>query len=303
MMNTKKTLVFLAGGMGSRYKALKQVDGMLDNGSPIMEYSFYDALQAGFNKFVFIISEAVPREYIDKISRIAQQQKVECIWIIQRLSSFVENPKYLEHREKPWGTGHALLCAKEVVKENFLIVNADDFYGKKSFETAAELCKNGSINEENYAIVSYLLKNTLSKNGSVSRGLCAVNSSGFLTDIEELTQIKSENNQIFAETEMGKRTLSPEDLVSMNFWVFHPSIFQCLENGFKDFLSKNPGLKTEYILPEVVRNHLHHKEIAVQVVESDETWKGVTYPQDKEEVRDFLEQKIKRKIYPEHLWI
>lgn len=299
-MTTKKSLLFLAGGLGSRYNGLKQVEGILANNSPILEYSLFDAIRAGFNKFVFIINASVPESFIQKISEILEKRNLEFHWIVQSITDFVPVTFSTENRTKPFGTGHAVLCAKNVVNENFLVINADDFYGKNSFETASKLMEN--ITPENYATIAFPLKNTLSKNGSVSRGICEINENENLKSIEELTKIQSENSEIFAETSNGKRMLNPDDLVSMNFWMFHPSFFRFLERDFKNFIEKNPDEKQEFFLPSVVGKCIKENEVSVSVNVSDEIWKGVTYPEDKAEVQEFLKEKIKNGIYPENLW-
>jgi len=299
-MKQKKSLIFLAGGLGSRYNGLKQVEGILANNSPILEYSLFDAIRAGFNKFVFIINASVPESFIQKISEIPEKRNLEFHWIVQSITDFVPETFSTENRTKPFGTGHAVLCAKNVVDENFLVINADDFYGKNSFETASKLMEN--ITPENYATIAFPLENTLSKNGSVSRGICEINENGNLKSIEELTKIQSENSEIFAETSNGKRMLNPDDLVSMNFWMFHPSFFRFLERDFQDFIKKNPDEKQEFFLPSVVGKYIEENEISVAVNVSDEIWKGVTYPEDKAEVQEFLKEKIKNGIYPENLW-
>lgn len=299
-MHIKKSVVFLAGGLGSRYQGLKQVDGILENGAPIIEYSLYDAIESGFDKFVFIISEAVPQEFIRRVSGILDKKKLEYHWIIQRLSDFVADPP--ENREKPWGTGHALLCAKNVIQENFLVINADDFYGPGSFERASQLIDAGTVTPQNYATIAFLLENTLSDNGSVSRGLCAVNQSGKLKSVEELTDIRSSGDEVVALSAGERLILNPEDLVSMNFWIFHPSIFQFLALDFERFLGGKPSLKSEFFLPEVIDRKIKKGEISVTVEQSHEMWKGITYPEDKRNVQQFLMKKTTENIYPENLW-
>ncbi len=301
-MSIKKTIVFLAAGLGSRYNGLKQVEGILPNNSPILEYSLFDAIWAGFDKFVFIINASVPESFIHEISEILQKRNLEFHWIIQKTTDFVPEKFSPQNRAKPFGTGHAVLCAKNVVDENFLVINADDFYGRYSFETAFKLMENQIITSKNYAMIAYPLENTLSKNGSVSRGICTLNESENLKSIEELTKIQSENSDIFAETETGKRILNPNDLVSMNFWIFHPSFFGFLENGFNDFIERNPKEKEEFFLPSVVGKCIEKNGISVAVKVSNEIWKGVTYPEDKTEVREFLMEKTEKGIYPENLW-
>ena len=301
METSKKTLLVLAGGLGSRYKSLKQVDGML-NESTILEYSVYDALQAGFNKIVFIINNSVPKEYIDRISEVLANKNVDYHWIIQSKSDFVTDEKLLAAREKPWGTAHAVLCASSVINENFVVINADDYYGKTIYETAFNLLSENKTNAQNYSIVAFPLKNTVSANGSVSRGICTVNKDNKLDSVDEITQIFSENNEIYYVHEDKKNILDPETLVSMNFWVINPNFFKPLEKSFQTFLQENPAPKAEFFLPVNIDQMLKNKEVAVNVEKSSEMWKGITYPEDKLELQEFLKEKVSQNIYPEFLW-
>ncbi len=302
MMNIKKTVVFLAGGLGSRYKGLKQVECILENGSPILEYSLYDAIESGFTKFVFIISEAVPKTFINKISAILDTKNLEYHWVIQRISDFVNSPDLLHFRQKPWGTGHAVLCAKDAVHENFLVINADDFYGRHSFETAGKLIDLGKINTENYALVGFVVENTLSENGGVSRGLIAQDAQGKLQSVVELININKKNGKVTGFEGDVEKVIEAKALVSMNFWIFHPRVFSFLETEFQNFLERTTFEKAEFFLPELVDLKVHSKEISVEVLQSSEIWKGVTYPEDKAEVALFLKNKIQNNIYPENLW-
>ncbi len=292
----------MAGGMGSRYKGLKQVEGILENGSPILEYSLYDAIRAGFTKFVFIISTAVPKSFIEKISSILDKKNLEHHWVVQNIADFVNAGYDFTERKKPWGTGHALLCAKHVVLENFLVVNADDFYGRQSFEQAAMLCESEFVNNSYYAMIAYKVENTLSSNGGVSRGLCSFNEHNFLSKIEELTNIQLLEEGIFSLQEFQKRKLQSGALVSMNFWIFNPSLFDFLEQDFLKFFNNNPNEKEEFFLPSVIDKYINIGAIAISVIASNELWKGITYPEDKIEMQDFLKEKIDQEVYPEYLW-
>ena len=189
MENSKKSIVILAGGLGSRYQGLKQIDGILSNDATLLEYSIFDALRAGFNKIVFIINESIPESYIERLSGILSSKNVEFQWIIQDKKDFVQNENLSEKRVKPWGTAHAVLCAKKVVKENFVVINADDYYGSEVYKIATALINKGKIDDQNYAAVLYPLKNTLSKNGSVSRGKCEVDEKNKLVSINETLNI------------------------------------------------------------------------------------------------------------------
>ena len=301
-MSTKRTIVILAGGLGSRYNGLKQVDGILDNDAPILEYSIYDALQAGFNKVVFIINPSIPKEYIDKISSILNKRNIENHWVIQQKSDFVDDENLLETRQKPWGTGHALMCVQNVVNENFLVINADDYYGPSSYIKAFELIQNKIIDENQYGIIAYVLKNTLSPNGRVARGYIQHDKNNKVTSIKELTSIERINEKIVYQEHEQKIPLEENTLVSMNFWVLNPSIFNYLNEGFKTFLSQNPQPKDEFFIPTFIDELIQTNKVKVQVQTSNEVWKGVTYADDKKELQEFLQEKIDQQKYPNLIW-
>lgn len=291
----------MAGGLGSRYKGLKQIDGILPNNSTILEYSMYDGMQSGFNKFVFIINKHIPETFIEKVSGILDNLKYDYHWIVQDLDKFIAIPSLLENREKPWGTGHAVLCSKDVINEPFIVINADDFYGKDAYVKASQLIDE-QISETNYALIPFSLKNTLSKNGSVSRGLCQFDDTGKLADIEEITDILSDSDEIYFVKAGERQTIPPDSLVSMNFWIFHPSIFPHLETGFQNFLEREPAIKAEFFLPSLVDDLVKNNQVEVQSLATDALWKGVTYPDDKIELQEFLTQQTENNQYPEFLW-
>ncbi len=291
----------MAGGLGSRYKGLKQIDGILPNNSTILEYSMYDGIRNGFNKFVFIINKHIPEAFIEKVSGILNTLKFEYHWIVQDLDKFVTIPSLLENREKPWGTGHAVLCTKDVVNEPFIVINADDFYGEDAYQKASTLIDK-EISETKYALIPFSLENTLSKNGSVSRGLCQFDASGKLDDIEEITDILAENDEIFFLKNEERHVLPAQSLVSMNFWIFHPSIFPYLESGFQKFLENSPAIKAEFFLPSLVDELVKTGKVEVQSSATNALWKGVTYPEDKIELQEFLTIQTQANHYPEFLW-
>ena len=303
MENSRKSIVILAGGLGTRYEGLKQIDGILPNKATLLEYSVFDAIKAGFNKVVFIINESIPESYIERLSGILIAENVEFHWIIQDKKDFVSDEDLLEQRTKPWGTAHAVLCAEKVVKENFVVINADDYYGTEVYQIAAALINEGKINAENYAAILYPLKNTLSKNGSVSRGKCEVNEENKLVSIDELTNISEAENSIFyLDQEYREIDLEPNVLVSMNFWILHPSIFSYLKMDFNKFINSNPENTDEIYLPAVIDSLIQNKEVDVSVEVSPEQWKGVTYAEDKAELQEFLLEKIANNIYIKDLW-
>lgn len=303
MENSKKSIVILAGGLGSRYQGLKQIDGILPNNATLLEYSIFDALKAGFNKIVFIINESIPESYIERLSGILSSKNVAFHWIIQDKKDFVNDENLSEKRVKPWGTAHAVLCAEKVVTENFVVINADDYYGSEVYKIAATLIDEGKIKAENYAAILYPLKNTLSKNGSVSRGKCEVSDENKLVSINELTNISKTGNSIFYnDKENVKHELEPNVLVSMNFWILNPSVFNYLKMDFTHFINNQPEKTAEIYLPAVIDSLIKNKTVEVSVEVAAEQWKGVTYSEDKAELQEFLKQKIANHIYSENLW-
>lgn len=301
-MNSKKTLLILAGGLGTRYKGLKQVDGILENGSPILEYSIYDALEAGFNKIAVVINQFIPESYIERLEKISKMEKFELKWIYQEMEKFVPKEIDISSREKPWGTGHATLCAKEMIKEPFVIINADDFYGKEAYQLASREMDLGNISEFQFELIAYPVETTLSKNGTVARGVCALDSESYLLKIKEQTSLRKENSRIiYAENETDIE-IKNQTLVSMNFFVFHPSIFNSLENYFIEFIKSNPLPKEEFYIPFAIQKMITTKKVKVLVKSSPSQWMGMTYPNDKIILKNYLEKQIQRNRYPANLW-
>jgi UTP-glucose-1-phosphate uridylyltransferase len=306
MTDTKlnATLVVLAGGLGSRYKGLKQTDGMGLNNESLMEYSIYDAIRAGFNSIVFIVnnqfSESLKSLLIKKISCY---KSIKIQFVLQELSAYIptEFLSKVKNRTKPWGTGHALLMAKSVVKEPFAVINADDYYGQDSFGKMYEILTAVSVNF--YSMMGYPIQNTLSENGFVSRGICELNSENLLQSIVEQTKIKIIKNKILATTENNSILIEENTLVSMNFWGFHPSIFNHLENYFNDFLlSKTDLSEVEFFLPSAVNNLVQQKKCKVKVLASTDCWFGITYPEDKRVVQEKIKTLVNQNKYPAQLW-
>jgi len=223
-MNSKKTLLILAGGLGSRYKGLKQIDGILDNGSPILEYSLYDALEAGFSKMVVVVNRLIPQSYIDRLNIISGKADFELHWVYQEKENFLPPDFDFSQREKPWGTGHAVLCAKNVVQEPFVMINADDFYGKEAYQLAAEEI-DMHISGAQFGMAAYPVGTTLSGNGNVARGICTLDAENYLVKIEEQTSIRKEGNLIMY-TEKGKDTeIDPDALIFYEFFHFSSEYF------------------------------------------------------------------------------
>lgn len=301
----KASLLILAGGMGSRYKGQKQVDTVSGNSETLMEFALFDALKVGIRKFVFIINDQFPEAYREKIEALLTDRKAEVHFIEQTLDKFIpENylPK-LETRTKPLGTAHAVYCAKDVIHEPFITMNADDFYGQDTFKRAYQCIDANHIREDNFAMCAFELDNTLSKNGSVSRGICDVVDDK-LTKVEEYTYIECVHDVIKGLDESIKaKTLQKDDHVSMNFWVLHPSFFEMTARDLELFLEDYEAYsKTEFYLPSVVDKAIQNKEVQVNVLPTSEKWFGLTYPGDKELVMRELEAKKEQKVYPNGLW-
>ena len=302
MSNIKPTLVILAAGMGSRYGGLKQIDSFTPQGDTIIDFSLYDAVQAGFGKVVFIIRKSFEKEF-KAIYNKKLAGKVTIEYVFQELENVPE--KYLNpKRVKPWGTGHALLMTKDIVKENFAIINADDFYSKQAFEVIAEQLRNTDKNSYDFSMVGYSLKNTVSDNGYVSRGECTVNEKGFLTDVTERVRIEKIDGALKSEDENGKMIpIDEQTTVSMNFWGFTPKCFEFGDKLFSEFLEKNTeNLKAEFYLPTIVNKMLATKKVSVKVLESWSKWFGVTYSEDKETAQKEIRKLKDSGVYPTKLW-
>jgi len=298
----KPTLVILAAGMGSRYGGLKQIDGVGPNGEAIIEYSIYDAIQAGFGKVVFIIrediAEAFKNYFGDKF-----EGKIEVDYVFQELHKLPAGLELPSQRQKPWGTGHAMLMAKDAVKEPFAIINADDFYGREAYQVIAEFFKNQDVDSKEYCIVGYHLNKTLSDFGSVSRGVCVSTDDGYLASVTERTSIERKDGKIYFSDEGEDVELAEETLVSMNFWGFSPTVFDYTESYFVDFFKeKGQELKSEFYIPLIATKMIESGEGKLKTLSSDAQWFGVTYREDKEHVIGEIANLIKEGVYPDNLW-
>ncbi len=298
------TLVILAAGMGSRYGGLKQIDPITENGEFIIDFSIFDAARAGFDKVVFIIKEENYEAFRDTVgARVEPYVKVE--YAFQSLAKIPDGSSVPEGRVKPWGTSHALLCAREHVDGNFAVINADDFYGRDAFFKLAEHLGSVKTSDKNFCMVGYILRNTLTENGTVSRGKCDIDSHGMLASITELTKIKTDGEDALYSDEGGEwRRLSGDTVVSMNCWGLTPEIFPYLERGFIDFLSGEGGkaLKSEYYLPGAIDDMMKDGECDVKVLKTGAEWYGVTYSEDKPAVIASLRALMESGEYPEKLW-
>ena len=298
----KLTLVVLAAGMGSRYGGLKQMDTFTSQGDTIIDFSIYDALQAGFQKFVFVIRKSIEKDFRATIDN-KLKNKAEVKYIFQEVNNVPEKYKNSK-REKPWGTGHAVLMTKNVVNENFAIINADDFYGREAFNDIAKQLIETKENSFEFCMVGYALKNTISENGYVSRGECFVNKEGYLTNVIERTRIETIDGFLKFEDEKGKMvSIDKETTVSMNIWGFTKNYFGYGEKLFLDFLEKNKeNLKAEFYLPFIVNSLLASKKATVKVLKSKAKWFGVTYNEDKENVEKEIKKLKEAGVYPIKLW-
>lgn len=302
MKNNKPTLVILAAGMGSRYGGLKQLDTFSPEGDTILDFSIYDALRAGFGKFVFIIRESIEDEFraiFDKKLR----GKAEVEYVFQGIENVPEKYQNQE-RKKPWGTGHALLMAKDVITENFAVINADDFYGKEAFEVMAKNLMETDTNSYKFYMVGYLLKNTVSDYGYVSRGECMVSGEGYLTSVVERTHIEKIDGKLMRKDDAGSFVPIDENtVVSMNFWGFTPKYFEFGDQLFIEFLEENKhNLKAEFFIPLVVNHIIESDKASVKVLNSKAQWFGVTYKEDKELVQNEIADLKARNIYPTQLF-
>ncbi|GAA3611540.1 phosphotransferase [Flavivirga amylovorans] len=298
----KPTLVILAAGMGSRYGGLKQIDALNAEGDTIIDFSLYDALRAGFGKFVFIIRRSFEREFKEIFNK-KLEGKADVAYIYQELENVPE--KYINpNRIKPWGTGHALLMAEEAITGNFAIINADDFYGAEAFETMAKHLIKTDKNSFNFSTMAYLLKNTVSDHGYVSRGECQVNEKGYLTSVNERTHIEKIDGKLRRKDAFGNFVSIDENtIVSMNFWGFTPKCFEFGSALFMTFLEENKeNHKAEFYIPSVVNDMLKSDKVHVEVLKSDAKWFGVTYKEDKEIVQKAIADLKHKNRYPTNLW-
>lgn len=296
----KLALLVLAAGMGSRYGGIKQIDGFGPNDETIMDYSLFDAIRAGFTKVVFIvreeIEEVVREKFLPKL-----KDKVEVHFVVQSLDKLVPAQYQNPERVKPWGTGHAMLCARDVIHEPFVAINADDFYGQKSFTSIANFFAHDKHGD--HAMVGYTLKNVLSEFGSVSRGCGEQDHEGFLTSVVERTTIVRENGKIISREKEGDRELNPETPTSMNFWGFQPNIFDFSMKLFLEFLQNNQSnLKSEFYIPIIVNELIKERKGRVKIISGSNTWFGVTYKEDKDDVSRRIRELVSSGEYPERLW-
>ncbi len=302
-MGDKPTLVILAAGMGSRYGGMKQIDGVGSHGEPIIDFSIYDAYQAGFRKVVLIIRKEHEQLFRNALTDKVARNGMEVEFAYQDMNNIPEGFTVPEGREKPWGTTHALLACKGVVNEPFAIINADDFYGRNAYQVVYDYLTN-EIEDDKYAMVGFQCLNTLTTNGTVTRGLCE-EKDGNLSHIVEVQKIALQDGHAVYEEDENWKPIDDNALVSMNFWGFTPKIFDELEPIFKDFLEKNlesNPMKCEHVIPTAVGDLVREGKITVKMLSSKDKWFGVTYKEDKPDVVAKIAEKKASGEYPDVLW-
>jgi hypothetical protein len=299
----KLTLLVLAAGMGSRYGGLKQVDPMGPSGETLLDYSVFDALRAGFERIVFIIRRDIEAEFREKIgSRYKGNVAVD--YVFQQLDSLPNGFSVPADRKKPWGTAHAVWCAREAVKEPFAAINADDYYGQETYEVIGRFLKSAAPESARFAMAGYRLDHTLSEHGSVARGVCEVDADRQLITISECTGIESVGNEILQKEADGSvRKFRGDEPVSMNFWGLTPAIFPLLEERLVAFLSTSSSdPKAESYIPVAIGEMIAHGQATLNVLPTDAEWFGVTYREDKPQVTQALKRLHSEGVYPTPLW-
>ena len=303
-MNT--TLIIMAAGMGSRFGGgIKQLEPVGPNGEIIMDFSIYDAKEAGFTKVVFVIRKAIEKEFKEVIgNRLSKVMPVE--YVYQELEDLPEGYHVPEGRVKPWGTGQAILACKDVVKEPFVIINADDYYGKEAFSKLHYMVNEMDTEGDVYDMCmgGFILENTLSENGAVTRGVCVADEAGFLKEVVETTGIQCVDGKIQCDNAKVSKWITPDTMVSMNMWAGYPDFLRYIDEGFARFLDalgENPE-KKEYLLPNIVAELLEKKLASVKVLNTPDRWIGITYKEDIEPAQEGFRQMIESGLYPENLW-
>ena len=302
----KATLVVMAAGIGSRFGGgIKQLEPVGPKGEIIMDYSIYDAIQAGFDKVVFVIRKDLEEDFRriigDRIEKICDVE-----YVFQSLDDLPEGFEVPEGRTKPWGTGQAVLCCKDVVKEPFVIINADDYYGKEAFKLLHEYLVEhaGQSDKMQMGMAGFILKNTVSENGTVTRGVCVVDENGMLEQIHETTGIRVQEDGVHCDNEDVQKWITPDSNVSMNMWAGYPDFIKVLDERFTEFLKDEAGdpLKKEYLLPIIVGDLLEEGNVDVKVLETHDKWIGITYKEDTELAQAGFKKMTEDGIYPEKLW-
>lgn len=299
----KPTLFVLAAGMGSRYGGLKQLDGLGPSGETIMDYSIYDAVNAGFGKLVFVIRKSFEEDFHEKIVKKYEKQ-IPVELVFQELDNLPEGFLVPEGRVKPWGTNHAVMMGKDVIHEPFAVINADDFYGRESFKILGDYLKTLETSENKYCMIGYRVGNTLSESGTVARGVCETDENDNLTGVVERTQVKRIDGEVkYKDENENWVTIEDNTPVSMNMWGFTPDYFDHSDDHFVKFLKENvENTKAEYFIPLVVNNLIVNGVSSVKVLDTPSKWFGVTYADDRPEVVSKLQKLADNGVYPSPLW-
>lgn len=296
------TLVVMAAGMGSRYGGLKQIDPVGPNGEWIMDYSIYDAISAGCKKVVFIIRKEFEDAFRARIEKTIRG-RVDIAYVRQELDSLVPKELIPSERQKPWGTGHAVLVARPVIDRPFAVINADDYYGPSTYKMVTDILDGlAKTDGSQHILIGYLLRSTLSEYGGVTRGICECDPNGWLISIQEMKGIERHGNDAIIRNNGSTIPISGDKIVSMNFWGFHPKIFDELQRQFESFIKAGLDASREFLLPNVINTLVQERRIAVKVITTNETWFGVTYKQDKDATVERIRELIRKGRYPQKLW-
>ncbi|MEI6562998.1 MAG: nucleotidyltransferase [bacterium] len=298
-----KTLVVLAAGMGSRYGGLKQIEAVGPHGAIVIEYSVYDAIRAGFDRIVCVIRKDIEKDFRSIVSSRFEKH-IPVDYVFQDMADLPVGFYVPADRKKPWGTGHAVLACRNVVKSPFAVINADDFYGRRSYEALGTFLKGVNADSSDYSMVGFTLRNTLSEHGHVARGVCEVDTKGLLKRVVERTNIeKTDMGACFTEVDGAHHNLTGDEVVSMNMWGLTPTLFGHLQREFTLFLQKNAtNPKAEFFLPTVVDGLINSGKATAKVLSTPELWFGVTYPQDKAVVVEGIRALVESGVYPAKLW-
>lgn len=299
----KPTLLVLAAGMGSRYGGVKQIDAVGKNGECLLDFATFDAKKSGFGKVVYIIRKDIEKDFRERLfDRVARNMDAEYVFQSHESLLTAEQIKLSAGRSKPWGTAHAVLCAEKAVHEPFAVINSDDYYGRNAFETLGKHLSSINNVSTEHAMVGYVLEKTMSRNGSVSRGVCTVKDENLVSIVENL-KIYFEDGKVVSDMGGTKEILTGKETVSMNLFGFSPKAFEEFNSYWENFIKDNvTAEKTEALLPVVASDIIRDKKGSVKVYTSEESWFGMTYPEDRENVKNEIAKKITEGYYPEILW-
>lgn len=299
----KPTLLVLAAGMGSRYGGVKQIDAVGKNGECLLDFATFDAKKSGFGKVVYIIRKDIEKDFRERLfDRVARNMDAEYVFQSHESLLTAEQIKLSAGRSKPWGTAHAVLCAEKAVHEPFAVINSDDYYGRNAFETLGKHLSSINNDSTEHAMVGYVLEKTMSRNGSVSRGVCTVKDENLVSIVENL-KIYFEDGKVVSDMGGTKEILTGKETVSMNLFGFSPKAFEEFNSYWENFIKDNvTAEKTEALLPVVASDIIRDKKGSVKVYTSEESWFGMTYPEDRENVKNEIDKKITEGYYPEILW-